>query len=867
MRILRIILLGLLAIVLIAVLGGFVMFNKLTKGPLPQHTGAIEVKAMGVGFVQPDGTQMLAAGLVEPVEIIRDEYGVPHIYAANTHDLFFAQGFTHAQDRWWQMEFARAVGDGRIQELTGQNDDVMGNDVFIRTAGWREAAERSIESYDAETLAMMQAFADGVNAYTAGKSGGDLAFEYSLLGVNGVNIPIRPWTPADSEVWLKAMQWDLGNGLQDRARSAALETLTPEELLIIEPPYPFDAHPTIVDPADLPITEDSLTTALPQVQTLVMQGAHTEFAGSVDADIAFAFGSGDGIGSNNWVVSGERTASGMPLLANDPHLGIQMPSIWYEVGLHCQPVSEECPFDVRGYALPAVPGVVLGHNARIAWGFTNIDPDVIDLYAIKVNPDNPLQYEFDGEMRDMTVRDEVINFGDGGSVTIQVRETHLGPIINDNSLDDDGNPTGFTDEPLAFRWAALDPTQLMRALFQLNTAQNWEDFREAASYFAAPAQNIVYADVDGNIGYQAPGLVPIRPAANSGRVIQDGSTSDTEWLGYIPFDLLPRVLNPERGWIHSANQALVPLDYYDQLKQQLAGEYGEDINVVINEHWDYGFRGERIVELLEATDQHTIETMQAIQADNKIMVAEALAPYLAALDFEDAALTEACDWMLDWDYQANRDSGPAALFSALWRRMPDAVFNDLYGEAAEVGGGSGGQWAVMQLLETPDHEAWDDESTEAIETRDDLLKALFAAAHAELVETLGADRGQWEWGKLHTAVFVSDPLGQSGIDMIEDIVNRSSDVGGWVGAVNATNWSTGSDTYNITSLPSMRTIYDLSDLDNSVNHHTTGQSGHPYSEHYADQIPLWSSLTYKHMGLSREAVEASAVSTLTLQPK
>ena len=853
MKVLRFIFIGLLAILVIVLVGGFVLFNKLTKGPLPQHTGTLQVE-----------------GLTAPVEILRDEYGVAHIYASTSYDLLFAQGYTHAQDRWWQMEFARAVGDGRIQELTGANDDVMGNDVFIRTAGWREAAERSVsEAYDPETLARMQAFADGVNAYISGKNGGDLALEYSLLGVTGVNIPIRPWTPADSEVWLKAMQWNLGNGLQDQERSTALETLTPEQLFEIEPAYPFDLHPTIVEPEDLPISDETLTTsslgALEQ-HTVLDRGDIT-FAGGSTGEIAYAFGLGDGLGSNNWVVSGSHTATGKPLLSNDPHLGIQMPSIWYEVGLHCQPVSEECPFDVRGYALPAVPGVVLGHNARIAWGFTNIDPDVIDLYEIKVNPDNPLQYEYDGEMLDRTVRNEEIKFGDGGSVTIQVRETVMGPIITDNVTVEDGVSSGYGETALAMRWAALDPTQLMRALFLLNTAQNWEDFREANAYFAAPAQNVIYADVDGNIGYQTPGLIPIRPAANSGRIIQDGSTSATAWLGYIPYDLLPRILNPERGWIHSANEALAPLEYYDQLKAQLAGEYGEDINVVINEYWDYGFRGERIVQLLEASGEHTIASMQAIQADNKILVAEAMAPYLAALSFDDAALTEARDWMLNWDFQANRDSGPAALFSALWKRIPDAVFNDEYGESLTVGGGSNAQLALIQILDQEDNHFWDDESTEAVETRDELLKTLFAAAHAELVETLGADKAQWEWGKLHTAVFVSNPLGQSGISLIEDIVNRSTPAGGWVGAVNATNWSTQSDDYELSSLPSMRTVYDLSNLDQSMNHHTTGQSGHPYSDNYDDQIPFWASVTYKLMLSGREAVEAAAVETLRLEPK
>jgi penicillin amidase len=850
MRVLRIVLLALLALIGIALAIGLYLFQDITRGPLPVHDGTLQV-----------------SGLDAEVEILRDEYGVPNIYASTTHDLFFAQGFTQAQDRWWQMEFSRAIGDGRIQELTGANDEIMGNDLFIRTMGWRRTAERNVEAYSDETRANMQAFADGVNAYIGGKSGGDLAFEYSLLGVTGVSIPVRDWTMADSDVWLRVMQWDLGNGLEDRDRTRAMSELGADVYALLEPVYPFDVHPTIVDPADLPITEASLVAVPAATSIISAAGADTAFAGNQTSDVAFAFGQGDGIGSNNWVVSGSRTASGTPLMANDPHLGIQMPSIWYEIGLHCQPVTDACPYDVRGYSLPAIPGVVLGHNAHIAWGFTNVGPDVIDLFSIKVNPDNPLQYEYDGEMLDMTIHTEEIKFGDGGSTTIQVRETILGPIINDNSLDDDGVLSGFSDEPLAIRWSALDTLNTVDALFALDRATDWESFRAAAALFHAPAQNMVYADIEGNIGYQTPGLIPIRPAANNGLVIQDGSTSETAWLGYIPSDLLPRIYNPDRGWIHSANEALVPLEYYDQLKAALAPEYGEDINVVISTAWDYGFRGARIVELLDGNDQHTIESLQAIQNDNKILIAEAMAPTLAALQIDDATIASGRDLLVNWDFQADADSAAAALFSALWKRIPDAVFNDQYGETLGMGGGSITQWSVIQLLDQPDAEVWDDVTTDAVEDRDALLVRLLTEAHAELVDSLGADMSKWQWGSLHSADFVSNPLGLSGISIVEDMVNRSAPTSGWTGVVNATNWSTQSDSYAVTSMPSFRSVYDLGDLDNSVNVNTTGQSGHPFADHYADLIPLWTTGQYKPMYFSRASVEANQSSRLLLQPR
>ncbi|MBC8098005.1 MAG: penicillin acylase family protein, partial [Armatimonadetes bacterium] len=580
MKRLRLILGILLLILLLVAIGGALFVNDLTRGMLPQLDGEARLP-----------------GLSAEVTVKRDAWGVPHIYASSASDLFAAQGYIQAQDRWWQMEFARATGDGRLQELTGKNADLMGSDVFIRTIGWRRAAERDLrETYDAETLAMLEAFTSGVNAYISGKSGGDLALEYGVLGLTGVNIPVKPWTVGDTVVWQKVMAWDLSDKLADRTRQQMVDDLGVDAQRAYEPPYPYDSKPTILQAADLPPMQPSLlgATALGvPAQTVAATGETSlTFAGGMLPGAAFAFGQGEGIGSNNWVVSGALSETGMPLLANDPHLGIQLPSVWYEVGLHCRPVSAACPYDVQGFAFAPFPGVVIGHNDRIAWGFTNVGPDVMDLYRIKVNPQDDLQYEWDSQWRDMTAFTEKIYFGDAPDpVTIIVRETHLGPIITDNALNADGLPMGVNNEnPLALRWSALDPSQVLRALLLLNRAQNWDDFREALSYFDAPSQNIIYADVDGNIGYQTPGLIPVRAASNSGLLLLDGTAPSDEWRGYIPYDLLPRVYNPESGFIHSANQALVPLEYYDWLKSQLSEQFGEDINPMIGQDWDYGYR-------------------------------------------------------------------------------------------------------------------------------------------------------------------------------------------------------------------------------------------------------------------------------------
>jgi penicillin amidase len=842
-------------VILLLVAGGVLAFvyNRWTMGPLPQHAGTLRV-----------------AGLSAPVNILRDERGIAHIYASTAADLFFAQGYTAAQDRWWQMEFWRHIGAGRIQELTGQNEAVMRQDVFIRTAGWYEAAEADFNRLTDRAKGYLEAFAAGVNAYIRSRPAGELAFEYNILGVTGVTIPIEDWTPIDTLVWAKVMAWDLsGNRSSELARSALLDELGEDMVNAYAPPYPFDVYTTIVQPEDLPPAGEPFAAAANSRDTAGQIGVPTRLAGGYDDAEGFVFARGAGIGSNNWVVSGSKTASGMPLLANDPHLGIQMPSIWYEIGLFCQPVSAECPFEVRGLTFATVPGVVAGHNARIAWGVTNVGPDTQDLYLLKINPENPLQYEWNGDWRDMTVREETIRYGDSPeTVTFQVRLTHLGPIINDNQIDDTGRLLGFNNEdPMAFRWTAYEPGTLMESIIQLNQAQNWDEFRAALRLWDTPSQNFVYADVDGNIGYQTPGNIPIRAAGHSGLLPVDGTTDEYEWRGYVPFEYLPSIFNPERGYIATANQALVPLSYYEQLAATLGDQFGADSNYSFSQEWAYGQRGQRIVDLLEASDAHDLETFRAIQGDNKLLVAEAMAPYLAGLDTGDAALNDLRDWLLDWDYQLHMDSPQAALFGKFWSALMRNVYDDELAAINETAGGGGQEmWATLLLLQEPQNLWWDNLTTANVtESRDDIVIQSLRQGHEALVALQGSDRARWSWGQLHTATFVSNPLGLSGIDLIENMVNRGPvAASGGSDVVNATGWQI--DDLTVRALPSMRTVIDLGDLSRSQVIHTTGQSGHPFSPHYGDMIDDWRMIRYHPMLWTQAQIEAAAVNRLVLEP-
>ncbi|MEI6289879.1 MAG: penicillin acylase family protein, partial [Chloroflexota bacterium] len=383
----------LVLIILLSITGGLVG-NNLVKASFPQTSGEIQL-----------------TGLDGKVTVIRDNMGIPHIYAGSLHDLFMAQGFVTAQDRFWQMDFWRHIGSGNLSEMFGKGQ--LDTDAFLRTLGWKQLAEEEAKNLDTESSSILSAYADGVNKYLSERSGAQLSLEYSILGLLTPSYKPAPWTPVNSLSWAKAMAWDLrGNMGEEIDRSILLKTLTPEQVDQLYPPYPKD-HPVIVPQIGDFSTgsmniDNSRQTAnsvnVPDLARADLQKAAKALS-SLDAVLGKANSS---IGSNSWVISGKLSQTGMPLLANDPHLSSQMPSIWYQVDLHCQPKSDACPFEVSGFSFAGVPGVVIGHNDRIAWAFTNTGPDVMDLFVEKINPDNPNQYEYMGKWVDMDVRTETM---------------------------------------------------------------------------------------------------------------------------------------------------------------------------------------------------------------------------------------------------------------------------------------------------------------------------------------------------------------------------------------------------------------------------------------------------------------------------
>ncbi len=802
------VLLGLVVLLLILTLAGLGYGMVTVRSSWPQISGTVE-----------------AHGLGADVTVARDGWGIPHIYASNSHDLFFGQGYVHAQDRFWQMEFWRRAGSGRLSEVLGEA--ALGSDRFIRTVGWHRTAAEELELLDEDSKAALEAYAEGVNAYIRDREA-PLALEFAVLGLTGIQVEPEPWTPLDTLCWAKVMSWDLGGNMDSellRAHIAAI--LGTAAVDVIAPPYP-DEHPVIVPHTLSEATLRSVPAAAFAAQVL---------------------GEGEGLGSNSWVVAGSRTDTGSPLLADDPHLSIQIPSIWYEIGLHCDPIGESCPFNVVGASFPGAPGVIIGHNDHIAWGVTNLGPDVQDLFIEKVNPADPNQYEYQGRWLDMEiVREEIDVAGRSEPEVLLARITRHGPIIND-VIGGTEDEWALGWQPLALSWTALQPGGLIRSMLLLDQSEDWNDFRQALAYWDVPSQNFVYADVEGNIGYQAPGRIPIR-AAGDGSTPVPGWTGEYEWIGYIPFQELPWSFNPPEGYVATANNAAV----------------GPDYAYTITVDWAPGHRARRIVDLITDDTTMSLADMQAMQGDSSPAYADDVLPYLAHLSCDDARVQQALGLLHQWDGRATRESSGAALFEALRLRLVDLTFGDEMGDQLLTRARPTAMIALVDLLADPGSAWFDDITTPAVETRDEVLLRALEEAVEELTGALGEDMNRWQWGELHTAYFRHESLGQCGIGLIEGIFNRGPvSVDGTIATLNNTGYSP-SRPYGVVVLPSYRQVIDLGDLTRSVSMHTTGQSGHPYHEHYDDMIDPWRSIEYHRMLWDRADVEAEAEGVLVLTP-
>ncbi len=803
-------------------------------------------------FPQVDG-EVAVQGLDGVVEIVRDADGVPHVYAGTDHDLFFAQGYAHAQDRFWQMDFWRHIGAGRLSEMFG--DGQLETDMFLRSLDFTGLAEQELTTLPDDVVGIFEAYAEGVNAYLEDRSPSQISLEYGILPLQTSGYVIEPWSPIDSLTWAKVMSWDLSwNLLQEVDRARLSETLPLDRIAQLYPPYP-DRNPVIV-PSDQAAEGDGQVTALePGALTALAE------AGSRARAVWDLTGGGfTGIGSNNWVIGGSHTTTGLPVLANDPHLAIQMPSIWYQNGLHCADTGADCRFQVTGLSFPGTPGVIIGHNEHIAWGVTNQAVDTQDLFIEKMDPADPTRYEYQGEWIAAEVRSETIVVAGGDDVTYDVVVTRHGPIISDTYFEDgelDGAALDLPDPyAVSLSWQTLQPSTVSEAILGLDLATDYEEFCTALSKWDIAAQNVVYADTEGNIAYQSTGETPIRSGWD-GTWPVPGWTGENEWVGLLPFEELPRMFNPSRDYVASANQPVI--------------RPGSE--PFLSADFDLGYRAARIEELIDRTgDGYDTASARAIQMDTFDGGAPNLVPHLLALTPEDPALVTIQGILGQWSmgddgFKVEGDSPGAAAYQAIWTHLLRLAFHDELPEGSWPEGGSRWFEVVAALLESPDDPWWDDIATDEVEDRDVILLRAMTDANTELVEALGDDPASWRWGDLHVASFENQTLGQSGIAPIEWLFNRKAPavLGGAADIVDAVGYYPPMG-YWVDWIPSMRMVIDLSDLSASTVVNSTGQSGHAFHQHYDDMIEPWAIGEQRPMRWTRDQVEDDAEGTLRLTP-
>ena len=787
---------GVLVVALVVLVGAAGFF---ALSPLPKTNGTIT-----------------ASGLQAPVTVYRDEWGVPQIYADTTHDLYFAQGYVHAQDRLFQLDFQRRVGLGRLSEVLGEA--TLDTDRFLRTVGTNRAAQQDLEHVSPDTLAALQAYSDGVNAYIS-EHEGDLPLEFRILGYQP-----EPWQPLHSVAWGKAMAYNLASNWENELmRAQLIDLLGADAAADLLPAYP-EAGPYVIPPevksySGLRGLDYSDATALRRL---------------LKSD-------GGDIGSNNWVVAGSHTTTGMPLLANDPHLGLQMPSVFYEIGLHGGGV------DVVGLGLPGTPGVLIGHNGQVAWGMTTVYSDQQDLFIEKPNPDNPNQVEFQGKWEDMQVVEETIQVKGAEPVVETVRITRHGPIMNAVVGDLEGKT-----EPVALRWTALDEDHLLDSVLLANQAGSVDEFRSALSTWDSGSQNFVIADTAGNIAMQTTGRTPIR-AAGDGRAPVPGWTGDYEWIGYhsLRGDALRR--QPATGYLASANNSVVPDDYPYLIGADYAAPY----------------RIQRIIELIESKDKLSVDDFAAMHADAHPLPSDSIVPLLDGVTLDGAAQT-ALDMLQAWDRSMDADRAAPLIYEQFFQELARSTLGD---ELEAAGGqelvdsylsGFGNSYAqaMVGLAGEPDNAWWDDVRTPAVETLADIVPAAFGRAVATLQASYGDDPTRWRYGDAHFANF--DHLVFGGVAPLNALFNKSTPARGDAFTVDA-----GKADYQTLTMnhgASMREIVDLGDLANSRIVNTTGQSGQLFSPHYGDMIDLWQSVGYHPMLFDRVEIEQAAKDVLTLQP-
>lgn len=790
---------GFCLLIILISLTGYYYFIRL---PLPLTDGELKLK-----------------GLKAPVRVFRDEWGVPHIYAANRHDLFFAQGFVQAQDRLWQMETNRRVGAGRLSEVIGP--EALETDKLLRTLGLMRAAQREVASYDASSRKILQAFSEGVNAFIESR-GDRLPIEFRLAGVRP-----EPWQPEDSIAWAKVMALLGGKNWQEEIiRAMLIRKLGPKkamELLGLNKP----ATPTII-PAGMDLSALWPLINKPPSSLLPTLGG----------------------ASNNWSVHGSHTTTDFPLLANDMHLVVMVPSVWYEMHL------VGGGLDVTGLSLAGVPFIIAGHNQDIAWGITFAYIDDQDIYLERLNPDKSGRYLYRDEwLKVERIKESIRIKGQDKPVIHEVLQTRHGPVISPQVP-----ATRIFEYALAMKWSAYDPGCMIPCLERMNLARNWEEFKTAAQDWSGPSVNLAYADREGKIGYVLAGRIPLRSQGH-GLGPFEGWTGKNEWEGYLSADKRPFLLDPPKGFLLTANNRII----------------GPDYPYYISEDYSAGFRAARIRNVLSEKKKVSKADCRGLQGDLKSLSAGKFIEALNGIKIKSPESGDLMARLRNWDCILSPDSAGGAIYSVLFYRLMENTFRDELGPLADRFFGVGltpleplsrfiehSRIILLGLMTDRESPWFDNINTPQIEALPDILEKSLNETAVFLKQNLGSDPSTWRWGRLHK-VAINHPFGR--VKPLDKLFNLGPYEGGghfstvWQSAV-----SPGMD-FNLNGWTvSNRHIYDLNDWDRSLGAIVPGQSGMVGSPHYDDQVSLWLKVDHHPLYYSRSKVESKAEGILVLRP-
>jgi len=795
MKVIKRILLALFVLVVLAIIIGFFLLNNLKNSAVSNYNKNLQL-----------------TGLTEEVTVLRDSFGVPHIYAENENDLYRATGFVMAQDRLWQMDLLRRVTQGRLSEILGKEQ--KNTDLLMRALRMQEKSETILAKAEPEITRALEAFADGMNQYIENYP---LPPEFKILGYKP-----EPWKPVHSINLIGYMSWDLTSGWGIESLLSQLKNeLSSEQIQYLIPD--MKKHETSIFP-DFNFSKVNIE------ETLLSASKNLENLG---IEIFY--------GSNNWAVSGQKSKTGKPLFANDMHLGLFAPGIWYQMHQNV-----EGKLNVTGLVLPGQPLIIAGHNDSIAWGMTNVMVDDLDFYAETLNDDST-KYLLDGEWKNLRIKNEIIKTKEGEEFKEVLKFTHRGPLVN--------RFKSSAEIPLSIHWIGNEPSNEIRSLYLLNRAKNWTDFRDAAKTFKAVSQNIIYADVAGNIGLQTSAGVPLREG--SGIEIYPGETSKYDWTSLVPFEELPFEFNPERGYLSSANNKTVSDDYPHYIS-----------------HWfAIPNRIDRIREMLDEKEKFGIDDFEKMHSDFKSKKSEKMvSEFLEALQTEpnwNETQTSAYELLKNWDFVLSRESQAASVFEILYRKtIENFMKDDVSDEHFEALKGQRMLLENLMLNILPEKTSmWiDDKNTTEIETFNDIVIRSFKETVNDLTAELGTDTDNWNWGKIHTFT-INHPLGV--VDILDKVFSLNKgpfEVGGSFHTVCPYSYSY-NNLYNVNHGASHRHIFDVSNWDASKTIIPTGTSGIPASDFYLDQTEMYINNQYHADPFSKNEVRKAAKFEMKLLPK